>query len=113
MSKNKSKTLKLRIGPNDYRVKQVENLKDGSQELWGLVVYSDLSIKLDKNMAASRKRNVLIHECMHAVFHDAGYNETSDGPHTEEVINDISNIVHGFLRDNIETLYELYKDDKF
>lgn len=106
------KIKKLRIGGVDYKVKLKKDLKDGSTQLWGQVVYAKCKIEIEDDMALSRKQNVLIHECTHAIFHESGYFEDNTGVHTEAVINDIGNTLHSFLKDNIEVLYALYKGDK-
>lgn len=87
--------MKIRVGAVDYNVKEVENLHDNGRELFGWVTYGDCTIRLDAAMDKCRKEGVLVHEMLHAMLYEAGFDEQD-----EDMVNRLGNVLHGVLRDN-------------
>ena len=85
----------IRVGPVNYEVTEVEGLHDKGEELLGWVTYSDALIRLDSESSEGRKKNVLIHELVHAMLYEAGYDEQE-----EELVRRLSNVLTQVLRDN-------------
>jgi Zn-dependent peptidase ImmA (M78 family) len=86
--------LKFRIGSVDYTVAEVEGLSE-KYNLYGQVVYSDTHIEIDSAMSPVRKHNVLVHELLHAVLFEAGFDQQD-----EDLVNRAAHVLHGVLRDN-------------
>lgn len=59
---------KLKIGAYDYKIKWKKGLvcKD-KEELWGWCDQNNHVIYLSKKMGTKRLREVIIHECIHAI----------------------------------------------
>jgi len=93
MSDNLPKSF--RIGSVDYVVKEVEGLHDSGQELLGWVTYCVTLIRIDPNVSDSRKKNVLIHEILHAMLYEAGYDEQD-----EELVRRLGNVMTQVFIDN-------------
>lgn len=101
--------MKLRIGHIDYEVIERKKPKnDDGTVCVGIIDYFDHEILLMKSLSAEHKRKTLAHEITHGLLHESGF-ETDEGIHSEDTVNRIGLTLHGFLKDNIETLYELYK----
>jgi uncharacterized tellurite resistance protein B-like protein len=84
----------FRIGSNEYSVSLIEGLRD-KYDLYGHVRYPENTIEIDADLAQDRKDNVLVHEILHAVLYEAGYDE-----HEEELVRRAANVLHGVLREN-------------
>ena len=93
MSDNLPKSI--RIGSVEYGVKEVEGLHDSGQELLGWVTYCDTLIRIDTNVSESRKKNVLMHEVLHAMLYEAGYDEQD-----EELVRRLGNVMTQVFIDN-------------
>src|SRR5690554_398632 len=93
MNNNLPKTF--RIGSVDYSIKEVEGLHDPGQELLGSVTYHDTLIRIDSESDDSRKKDVLIHELLHAMLYEAGYDEQD-----EELVRRLGNVLTQVLIDN-------------
>src|SRR5690625_2430117 len=85
----------IRVGSVDYNVKEVADLHDSGQELLGWVTYHDASIRIDSDASMGRKKNVLIHELLHAILYEAGYDEQE-----EEMVRRLGNVITQVLIDN-------------
>jgi hypothetical protein len=86
--------LKFLVGSNEYTVVEVDGLMR-KYELYGQVTYSDCRIEIDPTLADTRKHNVLIHELLHAMLFEAGYDEQD-----EEQVRRLGNVLTQVLRDN-------------
>lgn len=84
----------FRIGPVDYTVELVPKLYHLYERL-GQVIYSNTHIQLDADMSLSRINDVFIHELLHAIFCEAGYDEQD-----EDMINRVGKVLAQVLRDN-------------
>ena len=87
--------LKFRIGAVDYEIKEVADLHDKGEELLGCVTYDDCLIRIDSALSDERKRNIIIHELLHAMLYEAGYDEQD-----EELVRRLGNVLAQVLRDN-------------
>src|SRR5690625_3146826 len=85
----------IRVGAIDYSVEEVAGLHDKGQELLGWVTYHDASIRIDSDASMGRKKNVLIHELLHAILYEASYDE-----HEEEMVMRLRNVITQVLIDN-------------
>lgn len=84
----------FRIGGNDYTVEIVPKLVE-RHCLFGQVTYKDTHVQIDDSLSPSRTNETLIHELLHAVLFEAGYEEQD-----EELVQRAANVLHGMLRDN-------------
>lgn len=87
--------MKFRIGAVDYEIKEVADLHDKGEELLGWVTYNDCLIRIDSALSDKRKRSVIIHELLHAMLYEAGYDEQD-----EEMVRRLGNVLAQVLRDN-------------
>lgn len=87
--------LKFRVGAVDYIVREVKGLHDRGQELYGWVTYDDTTIRIESDLSVDRKKNVLVHELVHAMLYEAGYDEQD-----EELVTRLGNVMTQVLRDN-------------
>ncbi|ULG73020.1 ImmA/IrrE family metallo-endopeptidase [Macrococcus brunensis] len=104
--------MKLRIGHIKYKVieRKKPKLDDGT-ECAGLIDYYEHEILLMKSLSKEHKKKTLAHEIVHGLLHESGFeSDDNDGIHTEDNVNRIGLTLHGFLKDNIEELYKLYKE---
>ena len=93
MSANIPKSI--RIGPVDYTVTLIDDLHDRGEELFGQVTYGDALIRIDSAPSEGRKKNILVHEMIHAMLYEAGYDEQD-----EDLVRRLSNVMAQVLRDN-------------
>jgi Zn-dependent peptidase ImmA (M78 family) len=84
----------FRIGSVDYTVAEVEGLAD-KYHLYGQVTYNDTHIEIDASTSPTRKHNVLIHELLHAMLFEAGFDDQD-----EDLVNRLGHVLHQTLRDN-------------
>lgn len=93
MSDNLPKSF--RIGSVNYAVKEVEDLHDSGQELYGWVTYHDTLIRIDTESSECRKKSVLVHELLHAMLYEAGYDDQD-----EDLVRRLGNVMTQVLIDN-------------
>jgi hypothetical protein len=84
----------VKVGGAVYTIKETEKLTD-HHNLFGQVTYVDCEIELEANLPRERKEQVFVHEVLHAIFFEAGYEEQE-----EEEIRRVGLILHQFLKDN-------------
>ena len=87
--------LTFKIGTSHYSVKETAGLI-AKQELFGHVAFTDNQIEIEESLCDQRKQNVIVHEVVHAILYEAGYDEQNK----EQVIR-IGNVLTQVLRDNI------------
>lgn len=100
--------MKLKIGHIDHQVIKRKKVVDDGDECIGLIDNDQATIYIKKNLPHQIERQTLIHEVMHGMMIASGY-DFDDGIHTEDSVNRLSLTLDGFLRDNIEKLYKIYK----
>ncbi|KIH70065.1 hypothetical protein [Salinicoccus roseus] len=102
----------LRIGHHDYKVIQKDGLKnEDKHDMYGQIDYDTKEIELNKEYTQNEQvmQNVLIHEVVHGLFHESAL---FDEAHNEELVERLSNTLHGFLKDNIDVLNAVYGSDE-
>jgi hypothetical protein len=87
-------TRTFRVGTIDYAVTETPDLLR-KHELFGQVTYDDGIIEIEPTLSQQRKQNVLIHELVHAMLFEAGYDEQD-----EEQVRRLGNVLTQVLRDN-------------
>lgn len=84
----------IKIAGIGYEVKEVENLED-QFNLLGQILYTRGIIQLEKNLPPDRKVQVFVHEVLHGIFFEAGYEEQD-----EEMIDRVAKVLYQVLKDN-------------
>jgi IrrE N-terminal-like domain len=96
----------INVAGINYSVMQVEGINDRFNT-WGQVDYSKGIIEIDSSISKARKEQTLVHEILHACFHDAGFEEQD-----EDMINRVGIVLYQVLKDNHlyfgEVPYELH-----
>jgi hypothetical protein len=87
-------TRTFRVGTIDYTVTETPDLLR-KHDLFGQVTYDDGIIEIEPMLSQQRKQNVLIHELVHAMLFEAGYDEQD-----EEQVRRLGNVLTQVLRDN-------------
>lgn len=72
---------------------EIELLKD--DENCGTCLFDSLIIRVDPRLKTEKQQQVFIHEMLHAVFWEAGYQEQD-----EEMIDRVSRVLYQVLKDN-------------
>lgn len=85
----------------NYLVNQVDKIEHDDAN-WGLTIYESHQIQIKGLLDDERKRQVFIHEVLHAVFFESGYKE-----HDEEMINRISTTLSSVLKKQDNSLSHL------
>lgn len=93
----KTESVKIKVGGLIYEVIEKEHFasSDDDRNLWGYCDYENLIVKIRKSLSEQKKKQVLIHELTHAIFHEAGYKEQD-----EDMVNRISIVLFQVLKDN-------------
>lgn len=76
----------------NYRVSEVNQIEHDDAN-WGVTIYETHQIQIKKSLDKERKRQIFIHEVLHAVFFESGYKE-----HDEEMIDRIGTTLAGALK---------------
>ncbi|AZU61046.1 hypothetical protein [Neobacillus mesonae] len=84
----------IRVAGNDYTV-DVNSQVNAINGQWGNCSYGDNRIQIAEGLCENRQHDVLVHEMMHAVMYEAGYDD-----HEEELVNRVSKVLYQVLRDN-------------
>lgn len=90
----------LKIGGAIYMVNEVDGLSRKLNML-GNVDFSDCIIQIDSAMSDERKEQTIIHEALHAIHYEAGYDPEDQD---EDMINRTANVLHQVIVDNIDIL---------
>lgn len=86
-----------KIGGVNYKVQSVEGLAR-EQGVLGLILYQDLIIKIDASLPKERWEETFIHEVLHGIFFEAGYEEQD-----EDMINRVGKVLYQVIQDNLQT----------
>jgi hypothetical protein len=90
----------LKVGGTIYTVNEVNGLLR-KLSMYGNVDFGDCIIQIDADMSDERKEQTIIHETLHAVHFEAGYNPEEQD---EDMINRVANVLHQVIVDNIDIL---------
>ncbi|HGN7345485.1 TPA: hypothetical protein ACKW5K_002708 [Staphylococcus aureus] len=77
-----------------YKIVQLEDV-DNNPNCLGLCIYKDSLIQLKRGLSYERKKQILIHELLHAMMYEAGYEE-----HDEELVNNLSIVINQVISQN-------------
>ena len=101
--------MDLKIGNIDHKViKRKKVVDDDGTDCIGLIDSDQATIYIKKNLPHQVERQTLIHEVMHGIMIASGF-DFGDGIHSEDTVNRLGLTLDGFLKDNIDTIYKLYK----
>lgn len=90
----------IKIGPMTYTVATVESLQNANgTELLGEICYHKATIKLDAEMHPQARRITLLHEIIHGILNNAGFQR-----HSEALIDAISSGIIAVVDDNPDVL---------
>ncbi|MGC9338741.1 hypothetical protein [Listeria ivanovii] len=84
----------VKIGAINYKVQEKE-VVDNDLNNWGAWVFHDNHIEVLAGLSDERKEQTLIHEILHAIFYEAGFEEQD-----EDLINRAGIVLYQFLKDN-------------
>lgn len=87
----------VKIGGLSYAINEVEDLarEELTPGLMGCVDYHQLTIKIEKNLHKKVQEQTLVHEIVHGIFAESGYES-----HEEEQVNRIAKTLYQVLIDN-------------
>lgn len=85
---------RIKVAGIEYTINPVDKLFE-TYGIYGNIHYSSATINVDNSLSNDRKEQTIIHEFLHAIFFESGYEEQD-----EEMINSVSITLHQVLRDN-------------
>lgn len=86
--------LQVNVVGIDYTVQYQDGMMK-NYSLLGQVLYAESTIDIDSSMSQSKKEQVFVHELVHAIFNEAGYDEQD-----EEMVNRLSIVLYQVLKQN-------------
>lgn len=86
--------LQVNVAGIDYTVQYQEDLLK-THSLMGQVIYAESKIDIDSSMSESKQEQVFVHELVHAMLNEAGYDEQD-----EEMVNRLSIVLYQVLKQN-------------
>lgn len=79
-----------------YDIEQVEYVEiNGNKNYMGKCDYLNTKIEIVKTLSDERKDDVLVHELVHAIFDEAGFDN-----HDEDMVNRLGKVLCQVLKDN-------------
>ncbi|PTH12841.1 hypothetical protein [Staphylococcus auricularis] len=78
----------------NYQIIQLEDV-DNNPSCLGLCIYKDSLIQLKQGLSFERKKQILIHELVHAMLYEAGYEE-----HDESLVSNLSIVINQVINQN-------------
>lgn len=85
---------KIDVAGIEYDIKEVEGLAE-EHGLCGQILYQKGIIKINSDMFQTKKEQTFVHEMLHSIFNEAGYNEQD-----EDMINRVSIVLYQVLKGN-------------
>lgn len=85
---------KIDVAGINYEIKIVDGLAE-EHGLGGQILYEKGIIKIDSDMCQDKKEQILVHEMLHAVFNESGYDKQD-----EDMINRLSIVLYQVLKNN-------------
>ncbi|MCJ1785228.1 ImmA/IrrE family metallo-endopeptidase [Mammaliicoccus sciuri] len=77
-----------------YYVMQSEEV-DNDPSCLGICIYRESLIQIKRGLSTERKKQVLVHELLHAIMYEAGYEE-----HDEELVKNLSVVINQVVSQN-------------
>jgi hypothetical protein len=101
----------LKVGAFDYKVSQVPKLvNDDGTESWGQIVYEDYEITVQSlQPSPSVAVDTLLHELLHAVWHNTDLRGEIGKNLEERVIRNLTSGLVALFRDNPQLLKWIVK----
>ncbi|MDM5239356.1 ImmA/IrrE family metallo-endopeptidase [Bacillus cereus] len=96
-----------KIGGVKYKVVEVKGLTK-EYGMLGQILYDELLIKIDADLPQGRKEETLIHEVLHGIFFEAGFEEQD-----EDMINRVGKVLYQVIRNNLVTDIDYDMNHKF
>lgn len=84
---------KVKIGGIDYSI-EIKNDLVGETGNWGETNLKKTTIALDSNMSKQRTDQTLVHEIVHGIFEEAGFEQD------EDKVNRLGIVLYQVLKDN-------------
>jgi Zn-dependent peptidase ImmA (M78 family) len=85
---------KVKVAGVEYKTELVEKMEERFN-LLGQILYTRGIIHLSNDIPQDRREQTFIHELLHGIFHEAGYEEQD-----EEMINRVGIVLYQVLKDN-------------
>lgn len=86
--------LQVNVAGIEYTVQYQDGMMR-NHSLLGQVLYPESTIDIDSSMSQSKKEQVFVHELVHAMFNEAGYEEQD-----EEMVNRLAIVLYQVLKQN-------------
>lgn len=87
---------KIKVAGIDYHVEEVPVVVIGESTSYaGSCDYENTKIQLLESLPKTRKEQVLVHEILHACFHEAGIHDQD-----EDLVNRVGAVLYQVLKDN-------------
>ncbi|AQN32182.1 hypothetical protein [Mammaliicoccus sciuri] len=77
-----------------YKIVQTEEV-DNDPSCLGLCIYRESLIQIKNSLSIERRKQVLMHELLHAMLYEAGYDE-----HDEELVKNLSIVINQVINQN-------------
>lgn len=91
---NKSLPDTINVAGINYSIVQVDGLSE-EYDLGGQILYQKGIIKIDADMCQDKKEQVIVHELVHSIFNEAGYDNQE-----EEMVNRLGIVLYQVLKNN-------------
>lgn len=85
---------KVNVAGIEYDILEFEEIDDDPGTL-GTCLYQKSLIKIKNNISINRKEQTFVHELLHAIINESGYNEQD-----EDLVNRVSIVLYQVLKDN-------------
>lgn len=86
----------VKVAGIDYQVKEVDTVIIGNSTSYaGSCAYESSEIQILNCLSEGKKEQTLVHEILHACFHEAGFDEQD-----EDVVNRVGIVLYQVLKDN-------------
>lgn len=95
--------VQLKILGLNYDLREVECIEHGTQDI-GRVDFINQAIYIKKDLHNDRKKIVLIHEILHAIFEQLGFTEENEN---EQFINSLAVAIYELLKNNYDVISSL------
>ncbi|MBY8908201.1 hypothetical protein K6L05_00185 [Salinicoccus roseus] len=97
----------FKIGHHTYKVEEKDLVKSEHNDLlFGKCDSQSKTIELSTDLKHQEFKNeVLVHELLHAAVYESSIDL---GEEEEQVVDALGKTLHGFLKDNIDVLSEMY-----